>query len=97
MTIPHALGLEEAKRRISDFVARKKERTDSRFTDLEQSNNGQIESFKFRAMGFSVGGWFKIQPAELLVEISFPLAALPFKGLVEKEIRSQAEAILAAG
>jgi hypothetical protein len=95
MTIPHSLGMEEAKRRIRDFLEQNKNRADSKFTNLEHSSSGDMESFKFRAMGFAVAGWFKVEPANLLIELQFPLAALPFRGRAETEILSKVRAILA--
>jgi hypothetical protein len=95
LTIPHALGTEEAKRRINNFLADTRGRAGSRVSDLEESWNGDVETIRFRAMGFAVGGRLMVQPAALLVEVDFPLAALPLKGRVEREILSHATTLLA--
>jgi hypothetical protein len=95
LTVPHALGKEEAKRRISDLITNTGVRLPNAVSDIEQSWSGDIETFRFRALGFSVAGRLSVEAASLLVEMDVPLAALPLKGRVEREILSHATTLLA--
>jgi hypothetical protein len=94
LTIPHTLAKEEAKRRIDNLMADTRNGAATMVTDLEQSWNGDVQSFRFRAWGFAVSGSVTVNPADLLIEAQVPLAALPFKGRMEKEIRAHAEKLL---
>jgi hypothetical protein len=95
LTVPHALGKEEAKRRITDFITGTRGQIGRMVTDLEQSWNGDVENFRFRALGFAVAGRLSVEPAALLVEMDVPLAALPLRGRVEREILGHATTLLA--
>ena len=94
LSIPHTLGKDEARRRINDLIANSRESLATKISDLEQAWNGDAQSFRFRTMGFAVSGSLLVQPAEVLVEVDLPFAALPFKGRLEKEIRSRAVNLL---
>ena len=93
--MPHKLGVEEAKRRISSLVADTKKQFGHMATDVTETWNGNTADFSFKAMSFPISGTLNVQPAEVLVEIQLPFAALPFKGQVEREISGRAKALLA--
>ena len=95
LNLPHNLGVEEAKRRVSHLVAETREEFGHMITDLQESWNGNMETFSFRAMGFAVNGTIEAQAAAVLIQMHIPLAALPFKSRVESELRKHAEALLA--
>ncbi len=95
LVIPHTLGVEEAKRRISRLVAETRDEFGHMISDLEESWNGNVETFRFRAMAFAVHGTIEAQPAAVLIELHYPFAAIPFKGRVESELLKHARALLA--
>jgi hypothetical protein len=94
LSISHGLGTEEAKRRITSFVAQACQQVCG-VSDMNESWNGNVGTYNFRAVGFAVRAKLDVEPASLKVEIDFPLAALPWKGKAEREILTQAGALLA--
>lgn len=95
LSVPHKLKQDEAKTRISKLIADGRSQFGDRVTDLQEAWTGNIESFSFRAMGFAIDGHLDVQPAEVLIDINLPWAALPFKGRVESEILKHARELLA--
>ena len=95
LSVPHQLGQDEAKSRVSKLIADSRGQFGDKVTDLEEAWTGNIEAFSFRAMGFAVDGQLDVQPAEVLIDINIPWAALPFKGRVESEILKHARELLA--
>jgi len=64
-------------------------------TDLEESWSGHTDTFRFRAMGFSVNGTIEAEAAAVVIDMHIPLAALPFKSKVESKLRQHAAELLA--
>jgi len=95
VSVPHNLGQDEAKSRVTRLIAESREKFGDKVSDLRETWNGHLDTFSFRAMGFSVDGQLDVQPSEVRIEINFPWAALPFKGRVENEIVKHAEELLA--
>jgi hypothetical protein len=95
LSVPHQLGQAEAKSRISKLIADSRDKFGDRVTDVEEAWTGNIDAFHFRAMGFAIDGRLEVQPAEVLIDIDLPWAALPFKGRVESELLKHARELLA--
>lgn len=95
LSIPHTLGTEEAKQRINKLATETKKQFGGMVTDLEESWTNDTGNFKFRAMGMAVAGRLDVEPAQVRIELGFPLAALAFKSRIEQEITSKAKALLA--
>ncbi|MGD0812349.1 MAG: polyhydroxyalkanoic acid system family protein [Verrucomicrobiota bacterium] len=95
LSVPHQLGQNEAKSRISKLLADTRTQFGDKITDVEEAWTGNTDAFRFRAMGFAVDGQLEVQPAELRININLPWAALPFKSRVESEILKHARALLA--
>jgi hypothetical protein len=95
LSVPHRLGQEEAKKRVTNLIAETRAQFGAHVTDVTEAWTGCVDSFSFRAMGFLVAGKLEVQAAQVLIDIDLPFAALPFKGRVESEIRAHAEHLLA--
>ncbi len=95
LSVPHALGEEEAKKRVASLIADSRAKFGAHISDASESWNGPVGNFSFRAMGFAIAGKLEVKPSELLVNIDLPFAALPFKGRVESEILAHARQLLA--
>jgi hypothetical protein len=46
-------------------------------------------------MGMEISGQVEVKPASIEIDITFPLAALPFKGTIEEEIKEKAVELIA--
>src|SRR5580658_5340364 len=95
LSVPHALAQEEAKLRLVNLIAESRAQFGAHVSDVSEAWNGCVDSFSFRALGFSVSGKLDVQASQLLIDIDLPFAALPFKGRVESEILSRARQLLA--
>jgi len=95
LTLPHSLSVEEAKHRVAHLIAETRVEFSDVISDVEESWNGDIETFRFRAMGFTVTGTIEAQPSAVVIQMHLPFAALPFKGRVEAELSKHARNSLA--
>jgi hypothetical protein len=95
LSVLHALGEEEAKRRVVNLIAESRSKFGAHISDLIETWNGSVDNFSFRAMGFAVAGKLEVQSSQLSIDIDFPFVALPFKGRVETELLSHARQLLA--
>jgi hypothetical protein len=95
LSVPHVLGQEEAKKRVANLLAESRTKFGGQVSDVTEAWAGCVDTFSFRALGFSVAGKLEVQAAQLLIDIDFPFAALPFKGRVESEILTHARQLLA--
>jgi hypothetical protein len=95
LSVPHQLGQDEAKSRITRLIAESRSQFGDKVSDLQETWTGNIDAFRFGVMGFSVEGQLDVQPSELRVEIQLPWAALPFKNRIESEIIKHARELLA--
>jgi len=92
---PHALGAEEAKRRVNHLIAETRVKFSHVLSEVEESWNGNVQTFRFRAMGFAVTGTIEVQANSVGIQMHYPLAALPFKGRVEAELAKHTKELLA--
>jgi hypothetical protein len=95
LSVPHRLGQDEAKNRVARLIAETRVQFGDKISNVQEMWNGNIDTFRFNAMGFDIDGRLDVQPAEVRIEINFPWAALPFKGQMEKQILKHAGDLLA--
>jgi hypothetical protein len=95
VAVSHNLGQEEATRRLKDQSASAKARFGQHVSDLEEGWEGNVLSFAFTNFGVRVEGSVTSGDSEVRVEADLPLVAVPFRGAIEKQIRSDLEEILA--
>lgn len=93
LSIPHDLGTDEARTRVTGFINQAREQIGG-ISQFKENWIGNVGSYSFRAVGFLVEGRLEISQEILEVEVEFPFAALPWKGKAENEIRTQAVALL---
>jgi hypothetical protein len=95
LSVPHKLGQDEAKSRIAKLIADSRTQFGDKMADLTETWSENVETFSFRTMGFAVDGKLDVQPAEVLIDINLPWAAIPFQGRVKSEILKHAIELLA--
>lgn len=95
LSVPHALGEEESKRRVAHLIAESRVKFGAHISDVTETWTGSVDNFSFRVMGFAVAGKLDARPTELSIDIDFPFAALPFKHRVETELLAHARQVLA--
>src|SRR5580692_1941876 len=95
LSVPHVLSQEEAKTRVGNLLTESRTKFGAQLSDVTEAWAGWVNSFSFRALGFSVVGKLEVQSAQLLIDMDLPFAALPFKGRIESEILAHARQLLA--
>lgn len=93
--VPHALPQHIAYKRIQVFGDRLRNAYSEHITELreEWSEDGTF-NFAFKVMGMNIQGVMKTHDDKVAVDGSLPFAALPFRGQLEKEIKSQLQQAL---
>ena len=93
-SIPHNLGADEAKKRISNLVTDSKTRFSHLATDVQERWDGSVGHFSMKAMGLLVSGTLHVEPSVVNVEIDLPFAALPFRSRIEQQLVTHARELL---
>lgn len=93
--IPHALGKEEATSRLKSFVERARERFGDQVSAMDGSWTDSVLSFSITAMGLTIKGTMAVDESAAKVNGQLPLAAMPFRGKIEKSIAAEVEQELA--
>ncbi|MDB6028616.1 MAG: hypothetical protein JWM68_4839 [Verrucomicrobiales bacterium] len=94
ISVPHQLGADEAKRRITTLISETKAQFGKDVSDLQENWSGDQGKFSFTARGFSVSGNLLVEPTNARMDINLPFAAMLFKSKIEKEISSRAKELL---
>ena len=92
--VPHSLGEEIALERVKSLLSNMKQEYGNQIQNLQESWNENAGKFSFSAMGFSISGELKVASNQVELNGKLPLAALPFKGSIEKSIRQKANELL---
>ena len=94
LEVPHALGQEEAARRLKQRITDASQSYQSQVSDLRQQWDGHTFSFGFLAMGMKVAGTVAVEQARVKLAAELPFAAMLLKGAIEKRIRQEVGEIL---
>ena len=95
ITIPHSLTQAEAAHRIHGLLGDLKAEHADKIKDLQEEWNGHMGKFDCSIMGLRVSGILAINPAQVTITGSLPLAAMLFKGKLESMITEHAAKLLA--
>ncbi len=94
VAIQHALGQEEAARRVKGLLERVVERYQDQVSNLQHQWIGNAVEFGFSAMGMSTNGTISVGDDSVVVDGKLPLAAMMFRGKIEETIREQLVRVL---
>jgi hypothetical protein len=89
MTAAHALGTEEAKRRLRAKLEAARSRYGVRASDLHEAWKDGTLSFAFTVMGVSVKGTMVVEDRAVRLSAQLPFAVAIFKGAIERRIRAE--------
>jgi len=89
MATAHALGQEEAVRRLKEKFSVVRETYRGHFSDLDEQWHENTLSFGFKAVGMKVSGTVAVGAADVQLHAKLPLAAIVIKGLIERQIRAE--------
>lgn len=94
--VPNPLSKQEALQRIQGMLAGLQEKGGDQITDLQETWTQDGGSYSFKVRGHEVSGVLKVGEDEVEIDLSYPMAARPFKGKIESMLRDRTEALLAA-
>jgi hypothetical protein len=95
LVVPHTLGQEEAVTRLRDRVGAVRQMYQQQVSELEEAWVGNVLNYSFKTFGFTIKGTVAVEPAQVKLDASLPLAALMFRGTIEKQIRDHMTRLLA--
>ncbi len=95
MATEHALGSDEAVRRLKEKFSFARDTYGSQVSDLREEWDGHILSFGFKSMGMKVEGTVTVEDSQAKLDAKIPLAAMIFRGAIEKQIREELGDLLA--
>lgn len=90
VTVEHNLGKDEALSRIKGVLS------SSDISDLQKNWTDDGGSFSGKIMGMDVSGSVEVSDTNAEIDVSYPMAARPFKGKIESTLKEKAESVLAA-
>jgi hypothetical protein len=94
LSVPHAVGQDEARKRIEKVLIRVMEKFGDQVSDLQKSWEENVLNFSFKTFGFAIKGSMAVESEQVDFECSLPIAAMMFKGKVEKTMRDELTRIL---
>lgn len=93
LSVPHSHDKEVAAEKLKSFMTKMKEFYGDHISDLRETWVGNSLQFGFSAKGLKVSGQVDVEDDQVKVDSKLPLAAMMFRGRIEKSVR---EAIVKA-
>jgi hypothetical protein len=78
------------------MLAEAQQQGGDRISDLQETWTEDGGTYSFKARGFKVSGSIEVRETEVEIDVDYPLAARPFKSMIESTLRDRAQALLAA-
>jgi hypothetical protein len=89
LDVPHALGQDEAAKRLKERFEFASETYKSQVNNLNHGWSDHTFSFDFQAMGMKVAGTLAVEPTLVKLNVNLPLAAMFFKKTIEERVRHE--------
>ena len=93
--VTHGLGKDEALQRLKAFVEQMRQQYGAEVATVQGQWNDNVLDFSLRTFGLTITGNLTVGDALARVAGHLPLAALPFRGKIERSIASQLQQALA--
>jgi hypothetical protein len=95
METAHALGQDEALRRLREKFDSVRAQHGGEVKNLSEEWTDHTLNFSFSAMGMGVSGKVKVEDCAVKLDADLPFAAMLFKGAIESRIRTELGDLLA--
>jgi Putative polyhydroxyalkanoic acid system protein (PHA_gran_rgn) len=89
ITVPNQLGKDEALSRIKGVAS------GSDNADVQETWTEDGGTFSGKIHGLDVSGSIEVSDTSVEIDLTYPMAARPFKSKIESTIQERAEALLA--
>lgn len=97
ITVPHKLGVQEAKRRIAESIEKLRRDYIDKLASSEVVWSGDSANLRVVALGQSVTGQITVFNDSLRIEVQLPLILAALTGKIQNVLKSNAEASLRIG
>jgi len=94
LTVPHPFTQEEAVSRLKQLMEAAKARNQGKLTDLVEEWKDSTLNFSFATFGFKVSGVVDVEPHQVKIQGTIPLAAAMFKGKIEQALKDELGRVL---
>jgi hypothetical protein len=94
VAVSHDLRREEAVDRLKAQFGHLRDRFGQDVSDLVEEWDGHVLRFGFTTYGIRIQGTLTSGDSQVSVAAQLPLMATPFKGAIERQIRSELERIV---
>src|SRR5687767_8992546 len=95
VSVEHALGQAEARKRVEGILERVQRDLPTFVNEVSGEWQDNQLSFRLNASGMSITGTLVVEPTAAVVAGNLPLAAVLFRGQVERTIRDELTRLLA--
>jgi hypothetical protein len=93
--VKHALGQDQALERLKGFLEKVREKYKDQVSKLDGQWNDNVLQFALTTYGFKINGTLAVDDQTARLDGQMPVAALPFRGKIEKSICEALEKALA--
>ena len=95
MAASHALGQEEALRRLKQKFSVIRDAYRAQVSELHEQWRENTLSFAFKVVGMKIAGTVTVGASQVELAAELPLGAMLFKGLIERQVRAELGNLLA--
>ena len=93
-TVPHNLGREAARSRLTQFVDRIRQKYGDQVENLAEDLSGEPGTFSFTYQGLEIKGTLVVEETAVTVACQLPFLAAMFKDRIESGLREQLAGVL---
>ncbi len=92
ISVPHEHGRSTAIEKLKSFSEKMRDNLPDGVSDVEETwgDDGTL-SFKVQGMGMEIAGTLEPSDSEVQLTGNLPFAALPFRGLIESQLKTGLE------
>jgi hypothetical protein len=94
METAHALGRQEAARRLKEKFNAVRDAHRGQVSDLDEQWNDHTFSFAFQAVGMRIAGTVTVEDSAVKLAAELPLAAMMFRGMIEARVQAELGGLL---
>ncbi|MFP6612189.1 MAG: polyhydroxyalkanoic acid system family protein [Pirellulales bacterium] len=95
LSVPHNHDKNTAVEKLKSFSNKVRGRYGDEVSDVVESWDGSHLNFGFRTRGMKISGNIEVEDDQVKLEGTLPLAAMMFKGRIEKEVHTALRLALA--
>ena len=94
--VPNPLSKEEAGEKLKSLMDAVREKYKGQISDVQENWTDEGLEFSFKSFGFTISGKSTVDDESVKVDGSLPIAAMAFRGQIERSISDEIKKILGA-